>query len=62
MEDLIKVVLYLHECDEQEKGVGGPSDLFIQEAGQKGEHPILGSTIKSKKQNNFKYSGSDSEG
>lgn len=40
--------IYLHESDEQEEGIGGPSDLFIQEAGQKGEHPILGSTIKKK--------------
>lgn len=58
MEALIKL-LYLHECDEQEEGVGSPSDLFIQETGQKGEHPIFGSTIRRKKQNNFKYLCSD---
>lgn len=36
--------VYLHECDEQEEGVSGPSDLLIQEPGQKGEDPILGGT------------------
>lgn len=34
--------IYLHECDEQEEGVGSPPDLLIQEARQKGEDPILG--------------------
>lgn len=46
MQDLLGLLLYLHECDEQEEGVGGPSDLFVQEAGQKGEHPIFGSTVE----------------
>lgn len=59
MEDLFEILLYLHECDEQEEGVGSPSDLFIQEAGQEGEHSIFGSTIKRKKQNNFNYLCSD---
>lgn len=36
--------VYLHECDEQEEGVGCPPDLLIQETGQKGEHPVLGGT------------------
>lgn len=45
--------IYLHESDEQEEGVGGPSDLFIQEAGQKGEHSILGSTVKRKETKHF---------
>lgn len=49
MEDLFEILLYLHECDEQEEGVGSPSDLFIQEAGQEGEHSIFGSTTKRKK-------------
>lgn len=37
--------IYLHECDEQEEGVGGPPDLLVQEPGQEGEHPILGGTV-----------------
>lgn len=45
-EDLLRLLLYLHERDEQEEGVGGPSDLFVQEAGQKGEDPVFGSTVK----------------
>lgn len=45
--------VYLHESDEQEEGVGGPSDLFIQEAGQKGEHAILGSAVKRKENKHF---------
>lgn len=48
MEDRYELLHYLHECDEQEKGVGGPSDLFVQEAGQKGEHPVFGSTERGK--------------
>lgn len=38
--------VYLHECDEQEEGVGSAPDLLIQEPGQKGEHPILGGTAE----------------
>lgn len=34
--------VHLHECDEQEEGVGGPSDLLVQKPGQKGENPVLG--------------------
>lgn len=34
--------VYLHERDEQEEGVGSPSDLLVEEPGQKGEDPILG--------------------
>lgn len=36
------VPVYLHECNEQEEGVGSPPDLLIQEPGQKGEDSILG--------------------
>lgn len=41
-------LVYLHECDEEEEGVGSPPDLLVQEAGQKGEHPILGGTGRNK--------------
>lgn len=37
-------VTNLHECDEQEEGVGRPSDLLIQEPGQKGKYAIFGGT------------------
>lgn len=36
--------VYLHECDEQEEGVGRPPDLLIEEPGQEGENPIFGGT------------------
>ena len=38
--------VYLHECDEQEEGVGSPPDLLIQESGQKGEDTILCGTTE----------------
>lgn len=37
---------HLHECDEQEEGIGSPSDLLIEEPGQKSENPILGCTAE----------------
>lgn len=42
--------VYLHECDEQEEGVGSPPDLLIEEPGQKGENPILGGTVEENKE------------
>jgi len=41
--------VYLHECDEQEEGVGSPPDLLIQEPRQEGENPILGRTAEGDK-------------
>lgn len=38
--------LYLHECDEEEKGVSSSPDLLVEEPGQKGENPILGGTTE----------------
>lgn len=38
--------VYLHECDEQEEGISSPSDLLVEEPGQKGENPILGGTAE----------------
>lgn len=42
--------VYLHECDEQEEGIGSTSDLLVQKAGQKGENPILGGAVEEDKQ------------
>lgn len=38
--------IYLHECNEQEEGIGRPPDLLIEKPGQKGENSILGGTAK----------------
>lgn len=38
--------IHLHECDEQEEGIGRPPDLLIEKPGQKGEDSILGGTAK----------------
>lgn len=49
--------LYLHECDEQEKGVSSSPDLLVEEPGQKGENPILGGTTeKEVEKSGFKIS------
>ncbi len=42
--------VYLHECDEQEEGVGSSPDLLIQEPGQKREDPILGGAAEGDKE------------
>lgn len=33
---------YLHQCDEEEEGVGCPPDLLVQESRQEREDPIFG--------------------
>lgn len=33
---------YLHQCDEEEEGVGRPPDLLVQESRQEREDPIFG--------------------
>lgn len=42
----IVVRIHLHECNEQEKGIGRPPDLLIEEPRQKGENSILGGAAK----------------
>lgn len=45
---------YLHEGDEQEEGVGGPTNLLVQEPRQEREHPILGGTAEKQDRRSIK--------
>lgn len=46
--------VYLHECDEQEEGIGSTSDLLVQKARQKGENPILCGAVEEDSENKRK--------